>query len=63
MVASRFGGGNELQALFDSPINRYLFLALAQESAEPTPVAPFGLRATIPCRCRAPAIECAWGHS
>jgi maltose alpha-D-glucosyltransferase/alpha-amylase len=30
-----FGGGNQLQAVFDFPMNRYLFLALAQGSADP----------------------------
>ena len=36
------GGGNELQALFNFPINRYLFLGLAQQSADPI---KFGLAA------------------
>ncbi len=34
-LADYFGGGNELQALFNFPMTRYLFLALAQESADP----------------------------
>jgi maltose alpha-D-glucosyltransferase/alpha-amylase len=34
-LADYFGGGNELQALFNFPLNRYLFLGLAQESADP----------------------------
>lgn len=34
-LANYFGGGNELQALFNFPVNRYLFLGLAQESADP----------------------------
>jgi maltose alpha-D-glucosyltransferase/alpha-amylase len=34
-IADYFGGGNELQALFNFPINRYTFLGLAQESADP----------------------------
>ena len=34
-LADYLGGGNELQALFNFPLNRYLFLALAQESADP----------------------------
>ena len=33
-VADYFGGGNELQALFNFIINRYIFLSLAQESAD-----------------------------
>ena len=33
-IADYFGGGNELQALFNFVINRYIFLALAQESAD-----------------------------
>ena len=39
-LADYFGGGNELQALFNFPLNRYLFLALAEESADPV---KFGL--------------------
>jgi maltose alpha-D-glucosyltransferase/alpha-amylase len=35
VLADYFGGGNELQALFNFPINRYLFLGLAQQSADP----------------------------
>jgi maltose alpha-D-glucosyltransferase/alpha-amylase len=34
-LSDYFGGGNELQALFNFPLNRYLFLGLAQESADP----------------------------
>ena len=34
-LADYFGGGNELQALFNFPLNRFLFLGLAQESADP----------------------------
>jgi maltose alpha-D-glucosyltransferase/alpha-amylase len=34
-IADYFGGGNELQSLFNFPLNRYLFLALQQESADP----------------------------
>ncbi len=34
-LADYFGGGNELQAVFNFIMNRYLFLALAQESADP----------------------------
>ena len=34
-LADYFGSGNELQALFNFPLNRYLFLGLAQESADP----------------------------
>jgi maltose alpha-D-glucosyltransferase/alpha-amylase len=34
-LADYFGGGIELQALFNFPLTRYLFLALAQESADP----------------------------
>jgi maltose alpha-D-glucosyltransferase/alpha-amylase len=33
-LADFFGGGCELQAVFNFPLNRYLFLALAQESAD-----------------------------
>ncbi len=33
-IADYFGGGNELQALFNFIVNRYVFLALAQESAD-----------------------------
>ena len=48
-IADYFGGGNELQALFNFPLNRYLFLGLAQESADPI---KFGLQQlpTIPDR-------------
>jgi maltose alpha-D-glucosyltransferase/alpha-amylase len=34
-IADYFGGGNQLQALFNFPLNRYVFLGLAQESADP----------------------------
>ena len=34
-IADYFGGGNELHSLFNFPLNRYLFLALQQESADP----------------------------
>ena len=34
-LADYFGSGNQLQALFNFPLNRYLFLGLAQESADP----------------------------
>jgi maltose alpha-D-glucosyltransferase / alpha-amylase len=34
-IADYFGGGIELHALFNFPVNRYLFLGLAQESADP----------------------------
>lgn len=34
-IADYFGGGNQLQALFNFPLNRYLFLGLAQKSADP----------------------------
>lgn len=34
-VADYFGQGNELQALFNFPVNRFVFLGLAQESADP----------------------------
>jgi maltose alpha-D-glucosyltransferase/alpha-amylase len=33
-IADFFGGGNQLQALFNFPLNRYVFLGLAQESAD-----------------------------
>ena len=48
-IADYFGGGNQLQALFNFPLNRYVFLGLAQESADPI---SFGLRQlpTIPNR-------------
>ncbi len=48
-IADYFGGGNQLQALFNFPMNRYLFLGLAQESADPV---AFGLHQlpTIPDR-------------
>jgi maltose alpha-D-glucosyltransferase/alpha-amylase len=46
-IADYFGGGNQLQALFNFPLNRYCFLGLAQESADPI---KFGLQQlpTIP---------------
>jgi maltose alpha-D-glucosyltransferase/alpha-amylase len=34
-IADYFGGGNELQSLFNFPLNRYLFLALQQGNADP----------------------------
>jgi maltose alpha-D-glucosyltransferase/alpha-amylase len=34
-LADYFGGGNELQALFNFTLNRYVFLGLAQGSADP----------------------------
>jgi maltose alpha-D-glucosyltransferase/alpha-amylase len=34
-IADYFGGGSELQALFNFPLNRVVFLGLAQESADP----------------------------
>ena len=34
-IADYFGGGNELQALFNFPMNRYMFLGIAQGSADP----------------------------
>ena len=34
-LADYFGAGNELQALFNFPLNRYIFLGLAQQSADP----------------------------
>jgi maltose alpha-D-glucosyltransferase / alpha-amylase len=34
-IADYFGGGNQLQALFNFPVNRYVFLGLAQMSADP----------------------------
>ncbi|MDP8922694.1 MAG: alpha-amylase family glycosyl hydrolase, partial [Chloroflexota bacterium] len=40
-LADYFGGGNELQALFNFILNRYIFLALAQESAD---ALTFGLK-------------------
>jgi maltose alpha-D-glucosyltransferase/alpha-amylase len=40
-LADYFGGGNELQALFNFHLNRYLFVALAAESADPI---RFGLK-------------------
>ncbi len=48
-IADYFGGGNQLQALFNFPLNRYVFLGLAQESADPI---QFGLAQlpTIPGR-------------
>ncbi|MDQ3656629.1 MAG: alpha-amylase family protein [Chloroflexota bacterium] len=33
-IADFFGGGNQLQALFNFPLNRLVFLGLAQESAD-----------------------------
>ena len=46
-LADYFGGGNQLQALFNFPLNRFVFLGLAQESADPI---AFGLQQlpTIP---------------
>lgn len=46
-LADYFGSGNELQALFNFPLNRYVFLGLAQRSADPI---KFGLgqQPTIP---------------
>jgi maltose alpha-D-glucosyltransferase/alpha-amylase len=46
-LADYFGAGNELQALFNFHLNRYVFLGLAQESADPI---KFGLEQlpTIP---------------
>jgi maltose alpha-D-glucosyltransferase/alpha-amylase len=46
-IADYFGGGNQLQALFNFPLNRYVMLGLAQESADPI---SFGLNQlpTIP---------------
>jgi maltose alpha-D-glucosyltransferase/alpha-amylase len=46
-LADYFGGGNELHALFNFTMNRYLFLGLAQQSADPI---RFGLQQlpTIP---------------
>jgi maltose alpha-D-glucosyltransferase / alpha-amylase len=38
-LADYFGGGNELQAVFNFIMNRYLLLALAEESADPIQVA------------------------
>ena len=48
-IADYFGGGNQLQALFNFPLNRFVFLGLAQESADPI---KFGLQQlpTIPER-------------
>jgi maltose alpha-D-glucosyltransferase/alpha-amylase len=34
-IADYFGGGNQLDALFNFPMNRYAFLGLAQQSADP----------------------------
>ena len=34
-IADYFGGGNQLQALFNFPLNRFVFLGLAQQSADP----------------------------
>ncbi|MDQ2683155.1 MAG: alpha-amylase family protein [Chloroflexota bacterium] len=39
-LADYFGGGNELQALYNFPMSRFVFLALALESADPV---TFGL--------------------
>jgi maltose alpha-D-glucosyltransferase/alpha-amylase len=48
-LADYFGGGNQLQALFNFPLNRFVFLGLSQESADPI---KFGLQQlpTIPNR-------------
>jgi maltose alpha-D-glucosyltransferase/alpha-amylase len=46
-VADYFGGGNELQALFNFPLNRYVFLGLAQQSADPIKFG-FGQLPSIP---------------
>jgi maltose alpha-D-glucosyltransferase/alpha-amylase len=48
-IADYFGGGSELQALFNFPLNRLVFLGLAQESADPV---KFGMNQlpTIPER-------------
>jgi maltose alpha-D-glucosyltransferase/alpha-amylase len=48
-IADYFGGGNQLQAMFNFPVNRYVFLGLAQQSADPI---KFGLNQlpTIPGR-------------
>ncbi|HET9016608.1 MAG TPA: alpha-amylase family protein [Thermomicrobiaceae bacterium] len=46
-IADYFGGGNELQALFNFPLSRYLFLALLQRSADPIQFA-FKQLPTIP---------------
>lgn len=48
-IADYFGGGNQLQALFNFPMNRFTFLGLAQASADPI---NFGLgqMPTIPGR-------------
>jgi maltose alpha-D-glucosyltransferase / alpha-amylase len=34
-TADYFGGGNQLQLLFNFILNRYIFLSLVQESADP----------------------------
>lgn len=34
-IADYFGGGNQFQALFNFPMNRFVFLGLAQASADP----------------------------
>jgi maltose alpha-D-glucosyltransferase/alpha-amylase len=34
-LADYFGGGNQLQALFNFPLNRFVFLGLAQQSSDP----------------------------
>lgn len=34
-IADYFGGGNQLHLLFNFPLNRFLFLALAHETADP----------------------------
>ena len=46
-VADYFGGGNELQALFNFPLNRYVFLGLAQQNADPIKFG-FGQLPSIP---------------
>jgi maltose alpha-D-glucosyltransferase/alpha-amylase len=48
-IADYFGGGNQLQALFNFPLNRLVYLGLAQRSADPI---MFGLQQlpTIPGR-------------
>jgi maltose alpha-D-glucosyltransferase/alpha-amylase len=48
-IADYFGGGNELHALFNFMLNRMIFLALAQESADPIKVGLSQLP-TIPMR-------------
>ncbi len=34
-IADYFGGGNQIQALFNFPLNRFAFLGLAKQSADP----------------------------